>query len=219
MSDKRARKYFENMPYGDDAKSSEVHGKANQQIINNMIEGLVSKYDEAMMVGDKAMAGNYSSAIKKISKDLDNLKILPPDVFPLATEHIDKMIEIIQILINKGHAYPTNDNSVFFSIDSFKDYGKLSNIDMSKVITGSRVSSDEYKLENPSDFVDNATTFRARAAKDEILPLLIAHCNEKSIALATGEAAQIEQAYSLKVIKTAKERDAEAEADLAKKEE
>ena len=76
MSDKRARKYFENMPYGDDAKSSEVHGKANQQIINNMIEGLVSKYDEAMMVGDKAMAGNYSSAIKKISKDLDNLKEL-----------------------------------------------------------------------------------------------------------------------------------------------
>ena len=92
----------------------------------------------------------YTSIFKK---DLENLKILPPDVFPLATDHIDKMIEIIQILINKGHAYPTNDNSVFFSIDSFKDYGKLSNIDMSKVITGSRVSSDEYKLENPSDFV------------------------------------------------------------------
>ena len=92
----------------------------------------------------------YTSIFKK---DLENLKILPPDVFPLATDHIDKMIEIIQILINKGHAYLTNDNSVFFSIDSFKDYGKLSNIDMSKVITGSRVSSDEYKLENPSDFV------------------------------------------------------------------
>ena len=92
----------------------------------------------------------YTSIFKK---DLENLKILPPDIFPLATDHIDKMIEIIQILINKGHAYTTKDNSVFFSIDSFKDYGKLSNIDMSKVITGSRVSSDEYKLENPSDFV------------------------------------------------------------------
>ena len=91
--------------------------------------------------------------ISIFKKDLENLKILPPDVFPLATDHIDKMIEIIQILINKGHAYTANDNSVFFSIDSFKDYGKLSNIDMSKVITGSRVSSDEYKLENPSDFV------------------------------------------------------------------
>jgi len=92
----------------------------------------------------------YTSIFKK---DLEKLKILPPDVFPLATDHIDKMIEIIQILINKGHAYTTNDNSVFFSIDSFENYGKLSNIDMSKVITGSRVSSDEYKLENPSDFV------------------------------------------------------------------
>ena len=86
-------------------------------------------------------------------------------------------------------------------------------------ITDSEYRCLEYITENPSDFVDNATTFRARAAKDEILPLLIAHCNEKSIALATGEAAQIEQAYSIKVIKTAKERDAEAEADLAKKEE
>ena len=84
-------------------------------------------------------------------------------------------------------------------------------------ITDSEYRCLEYITENPSDFVDNATTFRARAAKDEILPLLIAHCNEKSIALATGEAAQIEQAYSLKVIKTEKERDAEAEADLAKK--
>ena len=91
----------------------------------------------------------YTSIFKK---DLENLKILPPDFFPLATDHIDKMIEIIQILINKGHAYTTNNNSVFFSIDSFKDYGKLSNIDMSKVIAGSRVSSDEYELENPSDF-------------------------------------------------------------------
>ena len=63
-------------------------------------------------------------------------------------------------------------------------------------ITDSEYRCLEYITETPSDFVDNATTFRARAAKDEILPLLIAHCNEKSIALATGEAAQIEQAYS-----------------------
>ena len=52
-------------------------------------------------------------------------------------------------------------------------------------ITDSEYRCLEYITENPSDFVDNATTFRARAAKDEILPLLIAHCNEKSIALAS----------------------------------
>ncbi len=85
--------------------------------------------------------------------DLEKLKILPPNQFPAATDHIDQMIKLIQILIDKGHAYVTNDNSVFFSIDSYKDYGKLSNLDMSKVIRGTRVASDEYNLENPSDFV------------------------------------------------------------------
>jgi len=84
-------------------------------------------------------------------------------------------------------------------------------------ITDAEYQCLEYIAADPSDFVDNAATFRARAAKDEILPLLMAHCNEKSIALATGEAAQIEQAYSLKVIKTAKERNDEAEAELDKK--
>ena len=84
-------------------------------------------------------------------------------------------------------------------------------------ITDAEYQCLEYIAADPSDFVDNAVTFRARAAKDEILPLLMAHCNEKSIALATGEAAQIEQAYSLKIIKTAKERNEEAEAELDKK--
>jgi hypothetical protein len=74
MSDKEARKYFENMPYGDDAKSSEIHGKQNQQVINQMVSGLVKKYDESMAVGDKSAAGNFSGVIKQISKDLDNLK-------------------------------------------------------------------------------------------------------------------------------------------------
>ena len=74
MSDKQARKYFENMPYGNDAKSSEIHGKLNQQTINNIIQGLVSQYDQAMATGDKGSAGKYSGAIKQIARDLDNLK-------------------------------------------------------------------------------------------------------------------------------------------------
>jgi hypothetical protein len=74
MSDKEARKYFENMPYGNDAKSSEIHGKQNQQVINQMVSGLVKKYDESMAVGDKSAAGNYSGVIKSIAKSLDNLK-------------------------------------------------------------------------------------------------------------------------------------------------
>ena len=74
MSDKEARKYFENMPYGDDAKSSEIHGKESQQVINQMVSGLVKKYDEHMAAGDKDTAGSYSGAVKSIAKSLDNLK-------------------------------------------------------------------------------------------------------------------------------------------------
>ena len=74
MSDKQARKYFENMPYGNDAKSSEIHGKQNQQVINKMVAELVARYDEAMALGEKDLASNYSGAIKQIAADLDNLK-------------------------------------------------------------------------------------------------------------------------------------------------
>ena len=76
MSDIIARKYFENMPYGKDAKSSEIHGKQNQQVINGMITGLVAKYDEAMASGDKGSASNYAGVVKSIAKDLDSLKLL-----------------------------------------------------------------------------------------------------------------------------------------------
>ena len=71
---KQAKKYFENMPYGNDAKSSEIHGKENQRVINGMVSSLVSQYDEAMKTGEKDMASKFSSAIKQISGDLDNLK-------------------------------------------------------------------------------------------------------------------------------------------------
>jgi len=90
--------------------------------------------------------------ISNFKDDLKALSILPPDQFPNATDHIDQMINMIQTLIDKGYAYPTDDGSVFFAIDSYKNYGKLSNIDMDQAIRGERVVSDEYNLDNPSDF-------------------------------------------------------------------
>ena len=81
-------------------------------------------------------------------------------------------------------------------------------------ITDAEYRCLEYIAAEPIDFVDNAATFRAHVAKEEILPLLLAHCNANSITLATGEDAQIEQAYTLGIIKTAKVRNKEAEADF-----
>ena len=67
----------------------------------------------------------------------------------------------------------------------------------------------EYAAASPQDWIDNAATSRARIAKNEIISLLVAHCNENDIAIATGEDAQVTQAYDLEVVKTAAARNAE----------
>lgn len=67
----------------------------------------------------------------------------------------------------------------------------------------------EYAAVSVQDWADNALTNRARVAKDEIIALLVAHCNANSVSIATGEDAQITQAYELGVVKTAAVRAAE----------
>ena len=74
MADKVVKKYFENMPYGKKSKASEIHGKANQDVINNFVSSLVRNYDVAMAEGDKIKAGKFYNAVTKINSDLENLK-------------------------------------------------------------------------------------------------------------------------------------------------
>ena len=74
--DKQVKKYFENAPYGNDSKSSEIHGKKNQVIINSFVSSLVRKYDESIANKDKNMASHYKDAIHNMSKNLDNLKTI-----------------------------------------------------------------------------------------------------------------------------------------------
>ena len=61
----------------------------------------------------------------------------------------------------------------------------------------------QYAALDPTDWIDNAATVRASIAKEEILALLVAHCNANNIQLATGEDAQVTQAYTLGVVDTA----------------
>jgi len=74
MADRIVKKYFENMPYGEDSKVNEIHGSRNQEIINNFVSSLVRNYDQAMIEGDKIRAGKFYNAVTKINKDLQNLK-------------------------------------------------------------------------------------------------------------------------------------------------
>ena len=85
-------------------------------------------------------------------QDIAALRILPADVYPAATEHIDDMIAIIATLFAKGIAYQADDRSVYFSIAKWPSYGQLVNIDHDQMRSGTRVKLDEYAKESVADF-------------------------------------------------------------------
>ena len=85
-------------------------------------------------------------------QDRDFLRIKPADVYPKATEYIPQMIGLVKRLMDKGVAYRADDNSVYFAIDRFPQYGRLSRLDKREVKTGARVAQDDYTKENAQDF-------------------------------------------------------------------
>ena len=77
--------------------------------------------------------------------------------------------------------------------------------DITVSLTDTELKCLEYAAAVPQDWADNALTNRARIAKDEIIALLIAHCNANGITIATGEDAQVTQAFDLEIVKKASE--------------
>jgi len=96
----------------------------------------------------KDITSHYTEAF---IKDIKSLRILEADTYPNATDHIDEMIEMIENLIKKGHAYQIDDGSVFFKIDTFSKYGALVNIEKSNISNDLEIS-DEYSADNANDF-------------------------------------------------------------------
>ena len=76
--------------------------------------------------------------------DMGALGVLPPDVQPFATEHVDEMIAMIQTLVDAGHAYVA-DGHVLFDVSSYEDYGHLSKRNLREMIAGSRIEVAPYK--------------------------------------------------------------------------
>ena len=89
--------------------------------------------------------------INNFTEDCNFLNCENPSEQPRATDHIDLMIKMISKLIDNGFAYE-NSNHVYFQVNKFNDYGKLSNKKLEDLIAGSRVEVSEYK-KNPEDFV------------------------------------------------------------------
>ncbi len=98
----------------------------------------------------------YTGVFKKaFFEDLKALNIKPADDYPAATDHIPEMVQMIKELLDKGVAYVGADQSVYFSISKFPNYGSLSHLDLSKLKTDAshRMEHDEYDKENATDFV------------------------------------------------------------------
>ena len=85
-------------------------------------------------------------------------------------------------------------------------------MDYTITLTDTEKKSMEYIAADVDDWITNAAKNRARIAKEEIISLNTAHCNKNSIAIAVGETAQVTQAYTLGVVKTAADRNKEASA-------
>jgi len=84
--------------------------------------------------------------------DREYLRIQAAEVYPKATDYIPQMIALVERLIARKVAYVAEDHSVYFAIDRFPGYGKLSRLDTREVKTGARVAQDDYSKENAQDF-------------------------------------------------------------------
>lgn len=115
-------------------------------------------------VDDKTIRGAYTKKIpladytepykKAFLEDCAALRLLPANEYPAATDpkNIARMISMISILIDRGHAYHAEDGSVYFRISSFPDYGKLAHISRDDQRPSGRVQHDEYGKEEIADF-------------------------------------------------------------------
>ena len=83
-------------------------------------------------------------------QDIDALNIKRPTVCPKATDNIPEMIEIVQALLDKGYAYETEDG-IYFSVEKFPNYGKLSGVNLEEQRHGARVEVNSFKR-HPIDF-------------------------------------------------------------------
>lgn len=88
---------------------------------------------------------------KAFLEDLNKLRISKPDIFPRATEHIQEMIDLVNTLISKGFAYQADDG-IYFKINEFDRYGKLSKTKIDQQKESVRINNDEYDKDNAQDF-------------------------------------------------------------------
>jgi cysteinyl-tRNA synthetase len=90
--------------------------------------------------------------VRAFFDDLKRLNIEAAEHYPAATDHVPEMVAMIGRLLDRGHAYRSDDGSVYFKVSSFPAYGKLAHLDVAGLRAGARVAHDEYDKEHVADF-------------------------------------------------------------------
>src|SRR6266436_3188111 len=117
--------------------------------ITDVEDRIIAKSQEAGVSIDEYTA----KYIDALWEDFDALGCERPEVVPRATRHIPEMVDLIQRLLETGHAYKS-DGSIYYRISSFPEYGKLSKINFAGNIAGGseRIDTDRYEKEDARDF-------------------------------------------------------------------
>ncbi|MDB4279835.1 cysteine--tRNA ligase [bacterium] len=126
------------------------YGKSSVTYVRNITD-VDDKIIKSSQENNILISDLTKKIIKSFEDDCKYLNCETPSEQPRATNHIDLMIKMISELTKKGFAYESNSH-VYFQVNKFKDYGKLSNKKLEDLIAGSRVEVSENK-KNPADFV------------------------------------------------------------------
>ena len=127
-----------------------LYGSKKVYYVRNITD-VDDKIIEASKNKNKSINDITQEVTKIFHQNCESLNCLKPSKEPKATEHIEEMIEMTSSLIEKNFAY-VNKGHVYFSVSSFKNYGKLSNKNLEELKAGSRVEISNLK-KNPMDFV------------------------------------------------------------------
>ena len=100
----------------------------------------------------KTIAEVTAPVVEIFHRDREFLRIQPAEDYPKATDFIPQMVALVERLVERGVAYKADDGSVYFAIDKFPGYGKLSRLDTREVKSGARVLQDDYTKDNAQDF-------------------------------------------------------------------
>ena len=127
-----------------------VYGKEHVTYVSNITDvddKILNKHKETGKPLREITEQTYNWYIE----DMKKLNVLDPNYRPRATEYINEMIKLIELLLEQKHAY-ISENQVLFDVDSMPTYGSLSGRSMKEMLAGARVEVAEYK-KNPADFI------------------------------------------------------------------